>query len=863
MPSRASYICAALFLALGACRNDPATRQVGPLATGGDVVPTGQLVRPAGEVLVLAGRPVDLVLAPGERALYVKDNRGLHVVDPQSWRVRQTLPFEKDGGSLCGIAVTPDNRRVYATTSGSTLAEAAVQPNGELRWTRRISLSGHKGEGASFPCGLALTRDGTVALVCLSRHNSLVLVDLESGSIRAAIDVGVAPYAVQLSPDERWAYVSNWGGRRAASGDRTAKSAGTDTVIDERGVAASGTVSIVDLPGRREVAQVAVGLAPAALALSRDGRTLYVANANADTVSFIDVARRTVTETLAVQPAHGLPIGSMPNGLALAEDARTLYVSVAGNNAVGVVRLVDDGSRPAGIAGFIPAGWYPGALAATSERLYVANIKGTGSRTRRPDQPGWNSHGHSGTLSRVALPDEAGLRRLTAQVRADAGVPAILRSLERGTGTRPAVPVPDHPGAPSVFEHVVYIIKENRTYDQVFGDIPTGNGAPQLCIYGREITPNHHALAEEFVLLDNFYCNGVLSADGHSWCTEGNVTPYLERAFGGFTRSYTFGDDPLTYSASGFLWDHVLAVPGNSFRNYGEFDDAELQPKSDYSAVYQDFIRGAGRVRFKQNIGVERLRRYSCPDYPGWNMSIPDVLRAGVFLDELVRFEQEGFFPSLVIIYLPNDHTSGTAAGQPTPRALVADNDLALGRVIEGLSRSRFWPKLCIFVIEDDPQDGFDHVDGHRSLCLVVSPYTKRRAVVHEFYNQTAVLHTIERILGVQAQHQLYAVAPLLSTCFTEQPDYTPYTCRPAQVPLAELNPPAASLSEPARTWALQSAALPLEHPDGADEDTLNRILWHAARGAHTPYPVEWAGAHGRGLPALNLRLVGSPQPAD
>jgi hypothetical protein len=346
-----------------------------------------------------------------------------------------------------------------------------------------------------------------------------------------------------------------------------------------------------------------------------------------------------------------------------------------------------------------------------------------------------------------------------------------------------------------------------------------------------------------------------LSADGHSWATEGNVTDHLEKAFGGFTRSYTFGDDPLTYSSSGFLWDNVLAK-GLSFRNYGEMDYASPVPPADFSAIYKDYTAKTGKVAFTQSIGIDRLRQYSCREYPGWNMQIPDVLRAGVFLKELKQFEQNGGFPNLSIVYLPQDHTSGTSPGMPTPRAHVADNDMALGRVVEGISRSKFWAKTCIFVIEDDPQDGFDHVDGHRSIGLVISPYTKRGKVVSKFYNQTSVLHTMQRMLGVPALNQMDALAPLMTDCFQSKPDFRPYTCQPNPIPLDELNPPVSALQGKAKALAQQSLGLNFKQVDAAKEDTLNRILWHNRKGVNAPYPVQLAGAHGKGLKSRKLRLT-------
>jgi YVTN family beta-propeller protein len=827
-------------------------QQVGPRPEGSHLVATGQLLHPAGESLQFGGRPVDMVLSPDGRTLYVKDNRGIVVVDVETWKVRQELLVGRGGSSMHGIAVAPDGSRVYFSDAGSLLREAVVRPDGSLQWGKSIDMPKPGIGGDSYPCSIALSADGNTAYVALSRSNSLALVDLREDEVVAQIPVGVAPFAVKVSRDGQRAYVSNWGGRHPRSGEKTATTSGTPAVVDSRGVAASGTVSVVDLQAKTVIAEIEVGLQPGGLALDEAHGRLYVANANSDTVSVIDTRSLQVVETIAVRPDPSLPFGSMSNALALTPDGNTLFVANGGNNAVAVVRI-DRRRNRSRVQGFIPAGWYPGAVLTDGNRLFVANIKGIGSRNPQPEQKGWNVYRFLGTVQRVAIPSRQQLAQYTRQVRQDARVPQILRAWERAqTGKKP-VPVPERTGEPSVFEHVVYIIKENRTYDQVFGAIGKGDSEPSLCIFGREVTPNHHALAEQFVLLDNYYCNGVNSADGHAWSTEGNATAYLERSFGGWTRSYPFGDDPLSYSSTGFIWDHVLAA-GLSFRNYGEMDYAELVPAgASFVDIYRDFVEGKHSIRFIQNIGVENLRRYSCREYPGWNMRIPDVLRAEVFLKELKEFERKGYFPNLAIIYLPQDHTSGTQPGMPTPRAHVADNDLALGRIVEGISKSRFWAKTCIFVTEDDPQDGFDHVDGHRSLCLVISPYTKRGAVVSEFYNQSSVLHTICRILGVPPMNQMVAMAPVMTACFTDNPDLTPYQALPNRVPLDELNPPLQSLSPAARYWAEASLRLPLEKPDRADENLLNRIIWHAVQGVDAPYPAEFAGAHGRGLAARGL----------
>jgi YVTN family beta-propeller protein len=819
------------------------------------LTPTLQVLKPAGQAVTFSGRPVDLSVAPDGRHVFVKDNRGLVVIERKTWKVIQELPVKETGGSMHGIAVSRDGKRLFLSTAHNNLYEGAIGPDGKVRWARTISLPGRGPKGAAHATGLALAPDEKTLYVCLSLNNSLGVVDLHAGKLVKEIAVGVAPYALLLAPDGNTAYVSNWGGRHPRDKKaRTAASSGTKVLVDERGVANSGTVGKVDLQKRQQIAAVGTGLHPAGLALHAPGKRLFVANANSDTISVIDTQTFRKIEDVLVRPDRGLHFGSAPNAVAVTADGKTLYVACAGNNAVAVISLCTGPKSRARVEGFIPTAWYPGAVALHGRQLFVANVKGLGSRADRGEKRSVLSY--LGVVSKVPLPRKARLAELSAQVNKDARVPQMLLAWERGgKGIKP-VPVPKRVGELSVFEHVVYVIKENRTYDQVFGDIKESDGDPKLCIFGEKFTPNHHALAREFVLLDNFYCNGVVSTDGHAWATEGFVSGYLEKAFGGsFTRGYVWGDDPLSYSSSGFVWDHVL-LHGLSFRNYGEFDHAKTIPeKATFTDVLRDFRRkGKKKVAITQSVGIEPLRRYTCPDYPGWNMNIPDVLRADAFLRELRRFEKEGHWPNLVIVYLPQDHTSGTTAGMPTPAAHVADNDSALGRIVEAITRCRFWPKTCIFVTEDDPQDGFDHVDGHRSPCLVVSPYTRRRAVVHDFYNQTSVLHTLLRMLGCPPMNQSVAAAPLMTACFTDKPNLKHYKARKANVPLGQLNPKKAGLRGRALHWAARSAALDWSKPDAADEDTLNRILWHAMRGRDADYPVHLAGAHGNGLAARRLR---------
>jgi hypothetical protein len=508
------------------------------------------------------------------------------------------------------------------------------------------------------------------------------------------------------------------------------------------------------------------------------------------------------------------------------------------------------------IAGMIPTGWYPGALRLWDDggRMFVANVKGHGSLLPRraeprradledrddpagPQKVGRNSHDHLGSVSLIDLPDAAGLKVYTETVNANNRFGYSMAGLEKPRPDAKPAPVPERHGEPSVFEHVIYVIKENRTYDQVFGDVKEGNGEPSLCIFGEEATPNQHKLAREFALLDNFYCSGVLSADGHSWTNAAYATDYLEKQFGQFVRSYPYeGSDPLAFPTSGFLCDNALAHK-KTFRNYGEFVRFELEPKdAKWADFYADFQNGTNKVKCLVTPNLRSLDKHSHPHYPGFPLVVPDVYRAKLFIDELREFEKKGEFPNLVYMFLPNDHTNGTRPGSPTPRAMVADNDLALGMVVEAVSKSRFWAKTCILVTEDDPQNGFDHIDGHRTVGMAISPYTRRRAVDSTCYNQTGMVKTIELILGLPPMTQLDLSATPMRGCFTAEADLTPYTAVKNTIPLEESNKPVAQLEGPAREFALQSLALDLSVEDRADEETFNRILWFAMRGSQ-PYP--------------------------
>jgi DNA-binding beta-propeller fold protein YncE/phospholipase C len=825
-------------------------------------LPTGQRIAPAGETLEFADRPVDACLGPEGRLLFVKGQLHLRIIDTHDFKLVQTLECP-EGTSLFGIAADV-NGVVYVTNSERSIhvyAPVESATNAAAPAAYRLDRTTDLPED-SYPCGIALSKDGETAYVCLSKLNQLGVVHLRSGELRQTIDVGVAPFGVAIDEDSLRLAVSNIGGRRPNASDQTAPSAGTPTVVDKRGIASTGAVSMIDLTSLKVVAEYPTGRHPSALLFLPGGERVLCANSNDDTLTVVDLTSKTAKD-LVVKPDAGLPFGSMPAAVAVGPQTGDLFVALAGNNVVAKIdrdelRSAEEHAKACQIEGLLPTAWFPSAVVVGSKHLYVACTKGRGSRAAaREPAEGRNAYDYQAVVQRIALSDIEKSEQLASWsdvARQSARTPAILQATHAMNATgadSEAVPVPKRLGDASCLKHVIYVIKENRTYDQMFGDIANSRADPALCVFPERLSPNHHALARRFGVLDNYYCNGVLSADGHSWATEGNVTPYLERAFGGFARSYTFGDDPITYSSSGFLWDHFLDA-GLSFRNYGEMDYAEPPEGYDLLKLLEARQRGE-HITFQQNIGVQRLRRYSCRDYPGWNMEIPDVLRVDRFLAEFREFEKTGGLPQLSIVYLPQDHFGGPVTSQ----AHMADNDLAVGRLVEAISRSKYWKDTVLFINEDDPQNGYDHIDGHRSICLVVSPYS-RAGVNHDFFNQNSVLRTILHIFGLPPMNQQNAFAPLMTSCFQTQAVTDPYEAIVPETPLDQRPKPTNQQSQLERQWRRTLATVPIERTGmktEKDDDNLNRFVWHEVRGWEAPYPAEFAGFHATGLKSLGLVL--------
>ena len=754
--------------------------KVGRQPDGRIVVPTNQILQPAGVQVAFPGRPVDLVVIDDGRTLVLKDMHDLVFIDVATAKVTQRLAIPKKGKEKAGFSAAgllSDSGRIYATDAEQNVRVASRQPDGKFEWEKLLPLR-KPAKGAADVAGIAKL-DNERFLVATTRTNSIQLLNHVTGSVEQDIPVGVAPYGVLPIGSDR-AYVSNWGGDRPSPGDVTAESSGTVVRVNPRTrVVDHGSVSVLAKrpDGWKAVKSIAVGVHPCGMIASPNGRLVYVANAASDTVSVIDTTSDTVTETIACRPASRLPFGSGSNALAISPGGDMLYVANGTNNCIAVVRLgrnsggAAESAAASVVQGLIPTGWYPAAvrLSADGKRLFVANVKGHGALSQPRDvEKGGTSHDYLGTVSLIDLPTLAELATLTERVNASNRLAYSLAGLEKPrAGVRP-LPVPERHGEPSLFEHVLYIIKENRTYDQVFGDIKQGNGDPRLCIFGEETTPNHHKLVNEFVLLDNFYCSGVLSADGHSWADSAYVTDYLEKAFGAFPRSYPDdGRDALAFAPTGFLWDNAL-LHGKTLRNYGEFvAEEDYTPKgTTWTAMYQEHVTGIRKIPITTKVRMKSLEPHTHPTYPYFPLTMPDASRADLFIQDLRSFEEAGKMPNLLYMSLPCDHTDGTKPNWPTPRAMVADNDLALGRIVEAVSRSRFWPKTCIFVVEDDPQAGFDHVDGHRTVALCISPYTRRHVVDSTQYNQTGMVKTIEMILGLPPMNQIDLSATPMRNCF-------------------------------------------------------------------------------------------------
>ena len=771
-------------------------------------LPTGATLDPAGTQVDVGSFPLTVVVSPDSAHLLLLLNgwrqQGVQVVDRRTGAVVQTA---EQTAAFVGLAFSPDGRTVYAS-GGNTDAVYRYDWNGQ-RLTRRDSLTirvkrNARVSGTSYPAGLAVSRDGKRLYVAENLADSIAVVDLPSGEVVQRVAVGRYPYAVVVGASGD-VFVSSWGTRDVH-------------VLRE---SPQGLVAETRIPVERH---------PSTLLLSANGERLFAVSATTDAISVVDTRRRAVVSTLRDPTPANLGQGSTPMGLQLSSDGATLYVTEGDNNALAVFSLsAATAGRASGtkdsLLGRAPVGWYPAAVALVGDTLHVIDAKGRGTAPNpRLPQPGetdaaaravnYTAGQLNGTITKLPVNQLGGDVLATLSAR-------VARANHWDNRTTAA-------GMPPV-THVIYVIKENRTYDQVFGDLPQGDGDTSLVFFPRANSPNHHALAERFGLFDRFFVNAEVSADGHNWSMAAYTTDYTQKTvpsnYSARGRSYDYeganrgrvpmddGDDDVAEPANGYLWD-LAQRKGITFRNFGEF-------------VAPEGATGAAPAGYR---GLKPfLRANTSRTYPGYDLDIPDQRRADVWISELQGFAKAGEMPRLQIVRLPNDHTSGASAGKPTPQAFMADNDLALGRMIEALSNTAFWEKTAVFVLEDDAQAGPDHVDSHRSLLLVISPWA--RAGLHRrFVNTTDVIATMESLLGLDALSPFDHFGRPLREIWRTSPDLRPYRALTPSVPLTDRNATSGRDAEDSRQ-------LDLRYEDVAEEDLFNRILWRTIKGSSRPYP--------------------------
>lgn len=763
------------------------------------LLPNGWKLSPAGTSLPLGDLPLNIQLSPSGRLLAVTNNgqstQSVQLIDPKNEKLLDEKVISK---SWYGLAFSHDEKTLYVSGGNDNrILGYHIEDNkiGKADTIKLAPLSWPKNKVC--PTGIAVNKSDSHLYTVTKEDSALYVVDLKTRQVIKRVKLPAEAYSCILSPDNKSLFISIWG--------------------DEKVVVystASGSITKT----------IKAGSHPNELLLNKKGTYLFVANANDNSVSVINTATGKTVETLSTSlyPTH--LTGSTTNGLALSPDEKRLYIANADNNCLAVFDVSKLGSSHS--LGFIPVGWYPTNVKTLGNKILVSNGKGFTSMAN-PNGPHpltkANNSGYQtgakntkeqyigglfkGALSFIKAPQEAQLKIYTKQVYANTPFSEKKTALAEGEAGNP---IPRKLGEKSPIKHVFYIIKENRTYDQVLGDMPQGNGDTSLCIFGKRVTPNHHAIAHEFVLMDNFYVDAEVSADGHNWSTAAYATDFIEKtwptSYGGRGGNYdSEGTRRAGDPRDGYIWDYCKRA-GVSYRTYGEFAD-------DY----------------KPNI--KALEGHYCRQSPGFDLDIKDLKREAVWAHDFDSLLAINKVPQLSTIRISNDHTSGQHKGAISPLAAVADNDLALGMLIEHLSKSPIWKESVVFVLEDDAQGGSDHIDAHRSPAFVAGAYVKRGAVMHEMYSTSGILRTIELILGLPPMSQYDAGAKPLYECFSNKPDLTPYITKPAEVDLEQRN---VADNESSR----RSQFFNLAKEDRAPELDLNEVIWKSVKGENSVMPA-------------------------
>jgi len=838
-----------------------------------NLLPYNKWIDPAGKQIYfgdpsLENHAMDVVFSPDKKWLAVEGRYEVLIISPQNNKIVATLAvkdlFKETNimNTFSGICWVQEGNNYRLFWGAASYTNASYI--GQAEWdSKKLTGSGFVSFEAVKPAKVAIPNEIVVQkedgkhylYVVLNGNNTVVKMDLATKENIWTTQVGVAPFGIASANGKL--YVTNWAGGIPDSTDQNVAGVpwGSAKVDPVNGATREGTVSVLDPKSGSVLKEIQVGLHPNDIVASNDGKFIYVANANSDNVNSISTTTDMVTETIPVRlmEDNNPYWGDSPNGLAISHDDNILFVANGMDNAVAVVELGQKScskskENESEVEGFIPTGAYPGAIAISENgQIFVANIEAEGanipSQTEGSSKPKYNSHRQMASVSVLQEPTENELKAYTKKVEASHQFFRIELTGRLPRKYTAPVPVPERIGEPSVFKHVLYIIKENRTYDQILGDMKKGDGDSTLTIFGQQITPNSHDLCDKFILLDNFYASGKCSAEGHQWTDASIVTDYIEKNVRAWFRSYPHvQEDALVYAPTGFLWDNALKY-GKNVRIYGEASTPEYSADYTWTSIYNGFLNHE-KFDFKNKTTIKPVEKILSETYPSYDdHKIPDVIRAEAFIQELKAYEQmEGDqLPELMIMALPCDHTGGTREGLPTPRAMVADNDVSLGRIVEAMSKSRFWNNTVIFVTEDDSQSGWDHVSAYRTVGMVISPYTKTGAVIHTNYNQPSMVRTIEQILGIPPMNIMDATAMPMFDCFSQQADLTPYKALDNLIPLDEMNPKMSSLKGTALHYAQKSMEPQFDGIDSGDDDLFNRILWFAMKGKEK-YPKRFSG---------------------
>jgi YVTN family beta-propeller protein len=868
------------------------TYTTGAQKNGSYVVSDGQIITPSGTQVFLGirVRAKEVVVNPNKAShtaavLTMGAAAPVLVFDTRTGNVLQNyLPFNDSNGSYGGIAYSADGKHLIFSQDNSFVTMANVGPTGLLTDFAHVSVPpntsfiqcfpnspiGPYGEpcgalytpSTSYPGGLAISKDGKSAYALLNQNNTLVTFDLTQSppATVSQIRVGNSPNSVLIKGN--LAYVSNEGGRAAIATDFTVLSAGTPIVADQvNGSAVTGTVSVVNLTTQQVIADINTGLHPTGMALS--GPYLLVSNTYSDTISVIDTRTKQVVRTINLGLPIGVPgqntsaYGAAPTGIAVDGAAGVAYVALYNANAIAVVDL---GNVAKPVLGLIPVAYAPGSvvLDKANGQLIVANDKGIGTLASFETDygvTGYNSHQDTGTVSIVKIPALVELPALTKKVKQNNHWDLDVNIAAAGNPNPNATPVaiPAHIGEPSLIKHVFLIIRENRTYDQMLGDVAVGNGDPTLAVFGGKDTPNMHTLVQRFPLLDNFYDPSRQSADGHQWIVEA-MAPYADDIQSpDWVRSYPGGEagDALAYIKTSFLFSESVSA-GLSTKIYGEYSENENWPTTlghpSWSQLYADaqsFEAGNEQQLYYTNAqvaesSVPAVENHLVKNFPMFDLNIPDQWRVDLWLQDFNADLANNSVPALSILWIMDDHTGGP----PTVDAEQADNDLAVGRMIDIISHSSVWDSSAIFIEEDDAQNGVDHVDGHRSPGYIVSPYAVQYGPTdHTYYTQVNMTRTIEQILGLAPMNQFDLVASPMTTDFTNTPNFAPWSHVANQVPLNQGVAASVAPTSALQTgWGAAKARMfkgKTAKADSMDPNTLNHLDWYEATHFARPYPGE------------------------